>query len=57
MGGFFCSPSVRNAPGRSTATVPASARAFMPAVFVYSKWSAERAPNCAASSAPLQSLS
>lgn len=54
-GGRCVSPSIRNAPGSSTATVPLAASAATPASEVYSTWSADSAPNSAASAAPPES--
>src|SRR5256885_294941 len=45
-------PRKNAVPGSSVATVSAAARASMPASVTHSRWSADAAPNRAASSAP-----
>ena len=51
-GGACVSRSMWKAPGSSTATVPARPIAAASASLAYSTWSADKAPNSAASAAP-----
>ena len=55
-GGSVVSRNTWNAPGSSTATVPAAAIARTPASSVCSMWSADSPTNSAASAAPPPSL-